>query len=73
MNFFTTSTRNLLETAAAAGVTHCVALPVVGTERLSESGYFRAKMAQEQHQGFVDPVLDRPCHAVLRVHQEDRR
>jgi uncharacterized protein YbjT (DUF2867 family) len=48
MQFFTTSTRNLLEAAGAAGVTHYVALSVVGTERLSESGYFRAKIAQEQ-------------------------
>ena len=48
MEFFTTSTRNLLEAAGAAGVTHYVALSVVGTERLSESGYFRAKTAQEQ-------------------------
>jgi uncharacterized protein YbjT (DUF2867 family) len=48
MSFFTTSTRNLLKAAAAAGVTHYVALSVVGTERLSESGYFRAKIAQEQ-------------------------
>jgi uncharacterized protein YbjT (DUF2867 family) len=48
MAFFTTSTRNLLEAAAVAGVTHYVALSVVGTERLSESGYFRAKIAQEQ-------------------------
>jgi uncharacterized protein YbjT (DUF2867 family) len=48
MDFFTTSTRNLLEAAAAAGVQHYVALSVVGTERLSESGYFRAKIAQEQ-------------------------
>ena len=47
MEFFTTSTRNLLEAAGAAGVTHYVALSVVGTERLSESGYFRAKIAQE--------------------------
>ena len=47
MDFFTTSTRNLLEASAAAGVTHYVALSVVGTERLSESGYFRAKIAQE--------------------------
>jgi uncharacterized protein YbjT (DUF2867 family) len=47
MDFFTTSTRNLLEYEAAAGVTHHVALSVVGTERLAESGYFRAKMAQE--------------------------
>jgi uncharacterized protein YbjT (DUF2867 family) len=48
MEFFTTSTRNLLTYEAAAGVGHHVALSVVGTERLSESGYFRAKIAQEQ-------------------------
>jgi uncharacterized protein YbjT (DUF2867 family) len=48
MNFFTTSTRNLLQHEAAAGVRHHVALSVVGTERLSESGYFRAKIAQEK-------------------------
>jgi uncharacterized protein YbjT (DUF2867 family) len=48
MDFFTTSTRNLLAAGAAAGVQHYVALSVVGTERLSESGYFRAKIAQEQ-------------------------
>jgi uncharacterized protein YbjT (DUF2867 family) len=48
MDFFATSTANLLQAAAAAGVTHYVALSVVGTERLSESGYFRAKIAQER-------------------------
>ncbi len=48
LKFFETSTGNLLETEAAAGVGHHVALSVVGTERLSESGYFRAKMAQEK-------------------------
>ena len=48
MEFFTTSTRNLLTYEAAAGVKHHVALSVVGTERLSESGYFRAKIAQEK-------------------------
>ena len=47
MNFFETSTRNLLAVEAAAGVGHHVALSVVGTERLLESGYFRAKIAQE--------------------------
>jgi uncharacterized protein YbjT (DUF2867 family) len=46
--FFETSTRNLLEAEEAAGVGHHVALSVVGTDRLSESGYFRAKIAQEQ-------------------------
>ena len=47
MNFFETSTRNLLTYEAAAGVGHHVALSVVGTERLLASGFFRAKMAQE--------------------------
>src|SRR5262249_3304288 len=42
LNFFETSTRNLLEYGAKADVKHLVALSVVGTERLSESGYFRA-------------------------------
>jgi uncharacterized protein YbjT (DUF2867 family) len=48
LEFFTTSTRNLLRAAGAAGVRHFVALSVVGTDRLSESGYFRAKQAQEK-------------------------
>src|SRR5881396_711455 len=48
LNFFETSTRNLLTYEAAAGVKHHVALSVVGTQRLSESGYFRAKIAQEK-------------------------
>jgi uncharacterized protein YbjT (DUF2867 family) len=47
MTFFETSTRNLLAYGAAAGVKHHVALSVVGTERLLASGFFRAKMAQE--------------------------
>jgi uncharacterized protein YbjT (DUF2867 family) len=48
LNFFETSTRNLLTYGAAAGVGHHVALSVVGTQLLAESGYFRAKMAQEK-------------------------
>lgn len=48
MKFFDTSTRNLLAAEAAAGVTHHVALSVVGTDRLPDSGYMRAKMAQEE-------------------------
>jgi uncharacterized protein YbjT (DUF2867 family) len=48
LNFFQTSTKNLLDAEAKAGVGHHVALSVVGTERLQESGYFRAKIAQEQ-------------------------
>jgi uncharacterized protein YbjT (DUF2867 family) len=47
LKFFETSTRNLLAGEAAAGVRHHVALSVVGTERLLESGFFRAKLAQE--------------------------
>jgi uncharacterized protein YbjT (DUF2867 family)/nitrite reductase/ring-hydroxylating ferredoxin subunit len=48
MEFFQTSTSNLLAAEAAAGVRHHVALSVVGTERLSQSGYFRAKLVQEK-------------------------
>jgi uncharacterized protein YbjT (DUF2867 family) len=48
MEFFKTATGNLLAAEASAGVGHHVALSVVGTERLTESGYFRAKLAQEQ-------------------------
>lgn len=48
LEFFETSTRNLLAAEAAAGVGHHVALSVVGTERLQDSGYFRAKSAQEK-------------------------
>lgn len=47
LEFFETSGRNLLAAEAKAGVGHHLALSVVGTDRLLESGYFRAKMAQE--------------------------
>jgi uncharacterized protein YbjT (DUF2867 family) len=48
LDFFQTSSRNLLAAETAAGVWHHVALSVVGTDRLLESGYFRAKAAQEE-------------------------
>ncbi len=48
MDFFKTSTNNLLKYGVAAGVGHLVALSVVGTDRLTESPYFRAKIAQEK-------------------------
>ena len=48
MNFFQTSTRNLLSYETAAGVGHHVALSVVGSDRLPDSGYLRAKVAQEK-------------------------
>lgn len=47
LDFFETSGRNLLAAEAAAGVRHHVALSIVGTERLPDNGYFRAKVAQE--------------------------
>jgi uncharacterized protein YbjT (DUF2867 family) len=48
LNFFKASTRNLLTYEKVADVGHHVVLSVVGTDRLSESGYFRAKIAQEK-------------------------
>jgi uncharacterized protein YbjT (DUF2867 family) len=48
MDFFRTSTGNLLAYEARAGVRHHVALSVVGTDRLQESAYIRAKIAQEK-------------------------
>jgi len=48
MDFFTTSTRNLLKYGQKTGIGHLVALSVVATQRLSESAYFRAKIAQEK-------------------------
>lgn len=48
MEFFTSSTRNLLAAEAEAGVDHHVALSIVGTSRLPDNGYFRAKNAQEE-------------------------
>ncbi|MBZ9792075.1 SDR family oxidoreductase [Rhizobium sp. 3T7] len=48
LEFFETSGRNLFAAEKAAGVKHHIALSVVGTERLQESGYFRGKLAQEK-------------------------
>jgi uncharacterized protein YbjT (DUF2867 family) len=48
MDFFQTSSRNILAAETAAGVKHHVALSIVGADRLPESGYFRAKIAQEE-------------------------
>src|SRR5512135_2655754 len=47
LEFFQTSGRNLLAAETAAGVSHHVALSVVGADRLPDSGYLRAKVAQE--------------------------
>ncbi|OBG27417.1 SDR family oxidoreductase [Mycobacterium sp. 852002-51057_SCH5723018] len=48
MDFFTASTRNLLDAERAAGVQHHVALSIVGADRATDSGYMRAKVAQEK-------------------------
>ena len=48
LEFFETSGRNLLAAEAAAGVPHHVALSIVGTDRMPDCGYFRAKVAQEK-------------------------
>src|SRR5438270_2748992 len=48
LKFFETSTRNLLSAEAAAGVRHHVALSIVGADRSPDSGYMRAKIAQEK-------------------------
>ena len=79
MEFFETSTRNILAAAASAGVGHVVALSVVGSERLPDSGYLRAKTKQEKLiKSSAIPVLDRARDPVLRVHhphcrRRDRR
>ena len=73
MEFFTTSTTNLLAAEADAGVRHHVALSVVGTERLTRERLLQGEdRPGEADQGLLDPVLDRPCHAVLRVREEHR-
>ena len=48
LEFFETSTRNLLDAEAAVGVGHHAALSIVGNDRLPDSGYMRAKVAQEK-------------------------
>ena len=68
LKFFETSTRNLLTYEAAAGVGHHVALSVVGTQLLSENGYFRAKIGTID-QRVPNPLHHRACDAVLRVPQ----
>jgi len=64
LHFFETSTRNLLACGAAAGVRHHIALSVVGTERMLESGFFRAKLAQEN----LVKASSMP-HSILRATQ----
>src|SRR5437868_11528693 len=62
MDFFQTAGRNLTAAEQNAGVQHHVALSVVGTDRLQDSGYFRAKLAQET-QIKASPILYTLVHA----------
>ncbi len=65
MEFFQTSGRNLLKAAAAADVKHHIALSIVGMERLQDSGYMRAKKAQEDLiKGLRHSLHHRALHAV---------
>jgi uncharacterized protein YbjT (DUF2867 family) len=48
LDFFQTTTRNILDVETTTGVSHHVVLSIVGTDRLPDSGYFRAKLAQEE-------------------------
>ena len=73
LRFSETSTRNLLDYGAAAGVRHHIALSVVGTERLLASGFFRAKLAQENLIKASNNPYTIIRHAVLRVRKADRR
>ena len=68
LEFFTTSTRNLLAAERDAGVGHHLALSIVGADRLPDSGYLRAKVAQEAEiEGGDVPYTDPARHAVPRV------
>ena len=75
MDFFQTAGKNLTAAEMAAGVKHHVALSVVGTERLQESGYFRGAAQEtgpgEHHQELADPLHAYPRHPVLRVPARD--
>ena len=74
LKFFETSTRNLLANEATAGVGHHVALSVVGTERLLESGFFRAKFAQENLiKASSIPYSIVRATQFFRIRQEHRR
>jgi hypothetical protein len=72
MDFFQTSGRNLLAAEAVAGVKHHVALSVVGTERLLESGYFRAKLVSYQPHPtpflFSAATSSAPTRLLPRIH-----
>ena len=74
LKFFQTSTGNLLAAEATAGVGHHVALSIVGADRLPQSGYLRAKIAQENLiKGSGDSIQHPALHAVLRIHGPHRR
>jgi uncharacterized protein YbjT (DUF2867 family) len=74
MDFFLNSSRNILTGETAAGTSHHVALSVVGTDRLPQSGYFRAKLAQEEAiKAATVPYTIVRATPVLRVSWPHRR
>ena len=74
LEFFETSTRNILQVEAATGVRHRVALSVVGSDRISDSGLLAGQgRPREADQELRDPVHDRPRNPVLRVRHTDCR
>ena len=71
LEFFETSTSNLLAAEGAAGVGHHVALSVVGCDRMQESGYFRAKIAQERLiRGAKEIYYPGAPHGITATHQD---
>jgi uncharacterized protein YbjT (DUF2867 family) len=72
MDFFQTAGQNLTAAEVGAGVRHHVALSVVGTDRLQDSGFPRQARPGAPDQEFAHPVHADPCHPVLRVRARDR-
>jgi uncharacterized protein YbjT (DUF2867 family) len=74
LEFFEISGRNLLAEDAAACVQHHVALSIVGTDRLPDQGYYRAKVAQEKLiEDFRYPLHDHPLDPVPGIPRRHRR
>ncbi len=74
LEFFETSGRNLLAAEGAAGVQHHVALSIVGTDRVPDQGYYRAKVAQEKLiEASSIPLHDHPLDPVPGIPRRHRR
>jgi hypothetical protein len=73
MEFFTTSSRNVMAAERDADVGHHVAVSIVGADRLPDSGYLRQGRPGGRDRGWVDPLRHPACYAVLRLPAPDRR